>query len=273
VDPLEEGDRLPKDVPIEQLRLLQKGIQTQVLIGNAGEKRMGRMDLAWFLLMLHSGLRRCEVRSLKLSDIEWGEKRVRIEQSKGLKDRLVPMSEAAVQALKSYLEVRGPAEALPEHVFIFRHAPLTRSYCFQRLATYSRRSGVGRVAPHRLRHSCATLLLNSGAPVLAVQVILGHKQIDTTLDYARLYDGTVAADYYSAMNRVERQLALPEDRMKEPPSVGQLLALVDALHRGTLNHEQAEIVRALRDGLSLMAERDVIKVSVKVRSEMDKAVV
>jgi len=45
----------------------------------------------------------------------------------------------------------------------------------------------------------------------------------------------VAADYYAAMHRVERQLALPEDKAKQPPSIGQLIALTDALHRGTLS--------------------------------------
>jgi hypothetical protein len=99
--------------------------------------------------------------------------------------------------------------------------------------------------------------LNSGAPVLAAQTILGHKQVDTTLGYAPLYDGTVAADYYSAMNHVERQLALPEDHMAEPPGIGQLRALVDALHRGTLSPAQSEIVRTLREGLSRLAEKEM----------------
>jgi integrase len=49
-----------------------------------------------------------------------------------------------------------------------------------RLATYGARYGVI-VTPHQLRHSCATLLLNAGAPVLMVQTILGHKHVDTTL--------------------------------------------------------------------------------------------
>jgi acetyltransferase len=53
---------------------------------------------------------------------------------------------------------------------------------------------------------CATLLLNAGAPILTVQTLLGHKHIDTTLTYARLYNGTVAADYYRAMNDVERRI-------------------------------------------------------------------
>jgi integrase/recombinase XerD len=209
------------------------------------------MDLAWFLLMLHCGLRSGEVRRLKMTDIQWDSRRVRIEQSKGLKDRQIYLTDAILEALRSYLAVRGPAQALPENVFIFRHAPLTRTYCFQRLRTYGARCGV-KAAPHRLRHSCATLLLNAGAPALSLQMILGHKQIDTTLGYARLYDGTIAADYYSAMNKVERQLALPEDRTAEPPGLGQLIALTDALRNGSLNPAQTEIVRALREGLGLL---------------------
>jgi hypothetical protein len=85
-------------------------------------------------------------------------------------------------------------------------------------------------------------------------MILGHKQIDTTLGYARLYDGTLAADYYSAMNKVERQFALPEDNAKEPPKIGELIALADALRNGSLNPAQTEIVRALREGLGLLED-------------------
>jgi site-specific recombinase XerD len=251
VEPLKAGWRLPRDVPLEQLKLLQSAIQTQANSTHRGWQRMGRLDLAWFLLMLHCGLRTCEIRYLKLQDIEWDAKRLKIEQSKGLKDRQIYLDEAVLEALRSYLAVRGQAEALPDNVFIYRHVPLSRAYCFQRLETYGARCGV-KASPHRLRHSCATLLLNAGAPVLSVQMILGHKQVDTTLNYARLYDGTVAADYYSAMNKVERQLELPEDRMKEKPSVGQLIALTDSLRNGLLNPAQTEIVRVLREGLGLL---------------------
>jgi integrase len=225
------------------------------------------MDPAWFLLMLHSGLRSAEVRNLKPQHIEWEPRRLRIEQSKGLKDRLVPMSEATIQALRSYLEVRGPADALPENVFITFHQPLSKSYCFEKLGTYSRRCGV-RVTPHQLRHSCATLLLNAGAPVLAVQAILGYKNVDTTLIYARLYDGTIAADYYRAMTTVERQLALPEDRLAQPPSLSEMLALVDSLRNGSLNPAQTEIVWTLRSGLALLAEmEETTTADVKVLGE------
>lgn len=89
-------------------------------------------------------------------------------------------------------------------------------------------------------------------------MILEHRQIDTTLGYARLYDGTLAADYYSAMNKVERQLALPEDNAKEPPKIGELIALADALRNGSLNPTQTEIVRGLREGLGLLEDVKVL---------------
>jgi site-specific recombinase XerD len=91
------------------------------------------------------------------------------------------------------------------------------------MRTYSRRCGVD-VTPHQLRHCCATFLLNAGALVLTVQVILGHKYVDTTLQYARLYDGTVAADYYRAMAEVERCFALQEGARHPEPDIGQLVA-------------------------------------------------
>ena len=275
VEPLKAGWRMPKDVPVAQLRKLQAAIQVQANSPHTGQRRVGRMDLAWFLLMLHGGLRTCEVRQLKLQDIEWDAKRLRIAQSKALKDRYIYLDDAVLGALRSYLAVRplkgicdGQANALPQNVFVFRHVPLCRTYCHKKLETYGLRCGV-KASPHQLRHSCATLLLNAGAPVLSVQMILGHKQIDTTLGYARLYDGTLAADYYSAMNKVERQLTLPEDNAKEPPRIGELIALADALRNGSLNPAQTEIVRALREGLGLLEEQ-VIE-DVKVQKELNVA--
>ena len=259
VEPLDLGHPLHRDVALDNLRQLQGVIQAEAASGD----RVGRMDWAWFLLMLHCGLRTCEVRQLKIKDIDWAEKRIRIEQSKGLKDRLVYLDETAVDALEDYLAVRGQEQYLPENVFIYRHMPLSRSYCFQKLETYGERCNV-KASPHRLRHSCATLLLNAGAPVTSVQMILGHKQIDTTLGYARLYDGTVAADYHAAMNQVEQQLSLPEDRVKEPPSLGQLIALVDALRGGSLSPVQSELARTLREGLGLLE-------TVKVREAITMA--
>jgi hypothetical protein len=133
---------------------------------------------------------------------------------------------------------------------------MARYYCRNRLVTYAERCGV-QITPHQLRHSCATLLLNAGVPILAVQSILGHTHIDTTLDYARLYDGTIAADYYQAMSQVEQHFALLEDVKALPPGPGELLALVDSLRSGTLNESQTATVRFLRTGIAALTEQKV----------------
>ncbi len=249
--PLKQGPKLPRDVPLAQLRQLLVQIETDAASPHTGIRRMGLLDRAWFLLMLHSGLRIGEVRRLRRADLDLQGPRVRIEQSKGLKDRLVPLSPTTVTALRAYLDVRGPANS--EHVFIYRHQPLSDCYCSERLLTYGARCGT-RVTPHQLRHSCATLLLNAGAPILTVQTVLGHKHIDTTLGYARLYDGTVAADYYRAMSEIEPHLALAGVPEAVPPTGGQLLALVEALRDGTLNAQQQETVHALRAAILRLTE-------------------
>ena len=119
-------------------------------------------------------------------------RRIRIEQSKGLKDRVILIGQPVVEALRAWFAARG--EAGEDHVFLFRHKLLSVSYCGARMRTYGRRCGVV-VTPHQLRHSYATLMLNAGVPVEALQELLGHRNIETTLQYTRLYDSTVATDY------------------------------------------------------------------------------
>jgi integrase/recombinase XerD len=254
VKDLAAHDPLPRDVPLDQLRCLQAEIEKDVAADHAGVRRMGLMDRAWFLLMLHSGLRTGEVRRLRLADLDLPAGRARIEQSKGLKDRIVYLSRPGAEAVQAYLAVRGPAET--DHVFLFRHKPLSATYCLERLHTYGRRCGL-HVTPHQLRHSCATLLLNAGTPILTVQAILGHKFIDTTLAYARLYDGTVAADYYRAMDGIEEQSALGESAEVSQCDPGHLLAMVDALSNGTLNENQRETIKSLRAAILTLTGKEL----------------
>ena len=84
--------------------------------------------------------------------------------------------------------------------------------------------------------------------------LLGHKYIDTTLGYARLYDGTIANDFYRAMTNIESRFDSGE---VSPAAVvpGHLLAMVDALQAGTLNPAQQETVQTLRAALVALAEQ------------------
>jgi len=74
------------------------------------------------------------------------------------------------------------------------------------------------------------------------------------LGYARLYDSTVAVDYYCAMAQVEQRMATQDVVPTVAPSIGELLALVDALQTGTLSESQRETVQALRVRILTIAE-------------------
>jgi hypothetical protein len=92
------------------------------------------------------------------------------------------------------------------------------------------------VYPHRLRHTCATQLLNAGGRVTSIQRFLGHKELSSTMIYARAHDQTVAEDYFAAMERVEQRLDIipptQEDIAVEitpKPENAQVLLLAEEL--------------------------------------------
>ena len=174
VRPLKTGDALPKDLNVSQIKSLLQAATAQ-------------MDYGWILLMLHSGLRTCEVRSLCWRDVDLKARTLRIHESKGGQSRVVFLSPQVIQAL----------DCLPrksEYIFTYRDQPLSRRYCQSRLTTIGEKCGF-HVTPHQLRHTCATMLLNAGMSILGVQKLLGHKYVETTLRYARMYDVTVARDF------------------------------------------------------------------------------
>jgi integrase/recombinase XerD len=180
-----------RDVPVEQIRLMLAEIEKAIQSDNPVKKRMGLMDKAWFLLMLHGGLRTGEVRFLKLAHIDWEKCRLKIEMSKSFKERLIYLSDEALGALKIYLSARGENTG-KEWVFLYRQELLSNRYCQQRLQTYGKPCKI-KITPHQLRFTCATLLLNSGIPASTIQTILGHQHIDTTLSYSRTYESTLIA--------------------------------------------------------------------------------
>jgi hypothetical protein len=119
------------------------------------------------------------------------------------------------------------------------------------------------VYAHRLRHTCATQLLNSGCPITSIQKLLGHRRLNTTLGYARAHDQTVADDYYIAMGRVEQRLDLApgaEESVRPIPTGErqQLLALTDRLSEPDLTTperlELAGLMRALLAGEVLLSQ-------------------
>ncbi len=136
------------------------------------------------------GLRASEAVGLKLNQVDIKVGYVRII-GKGNKERIVPMGEIAIEWLTRYLKSGRPrllGKRASYFVFVGRAGrPLTRQRFWQLIKQYSRSAGIDRdISPHVLRHSFATHLLERGADLRAVQMLLGHADISTTQIYTHL---------------------------------------------------------------------------------------
>ncbi len=154
------------------------------------ETPLGLRDRAMLELMYACGLRVSELVNLPANQVNLRQGVVRV-LGKGAKERLVPMGEAAVEWIQGYLArgrpelVRGrPSDAL----FVTqRGAGMTRQAFWQLIKRYARLADIKvSFSPHTLRHSFATHLLNHGADLRALQMLLGHSNLSTTQIYTHV---------------------------------------------------------------------------------------
>ena len=171
-------------------RLLPKFLteaETERLLDTAANQgRMPARDRALFELIYSSGLRRSEVTGLSVSDLDLNLGVVRV-MGKGSKERLVPITDAAISAVKDYLSVR-PVYAGTDPLFL-NHlggrlsgdglAYITKNITIK--ANLARK-----ITPHSLRHSFATHMLNNGCDLRSLQEMLGHKSLAATQVYTHV---------------------------------------------------------------------------------------
>lgn len=191
------GDPLPAYLtPAEYQRL-----EHVILTATAADTAEDRFNRAWFYLLAHAGLRRGELLNLRLADLDLSGQRLRVRAGKGDRDRILPMTQRLTSVLGQYLAVREPAAT--NHLLIKRGAAIGRSLIACRLRQFGQQANIERLYPHRLRHTLATLLVNQGMPITSLQKFLGHKDINKTLIYARVYDHTVRQQFAAAMADIE----------------------------------------------------------------------
>ena len=177
-----QWQNIPKFLNLEEIEKIIQAADTA--------RPTGVRDRAMMELLYASGLRVSELCKVGVSDLNLDLGVLRTT-GKGNKQRLVPVGKAAVLAVRSYLESGRPAllkGKASRHLFITaRGGCMTRQAFWKLLAGYGRKAGIFHgLTPHVLRHSFATHLLEGGADLRSVQVMLGHADISTTQIYTHV---------------------------------------------------------------------------------------
>ncbi len=197
-----QGPKLPRPLP----KVLSEKEIEALLASPDVSKPLGLRDRAMIELLYSTGIRVSEIVELGLSQLRGvGSRKIEHKEidflliyGKGSKDRVVPVGQAAVDWLNPYLERARPKLLRGRHETIFVNrfgARLTRQGLWKILRGYARKVGMPTVSPHVLRHSFATHLLEHGADLRAVQMMLGHADISTTEIYTHIHEARLKSLY------------------------------------------------------------------------------
>ncbi len=174
---------LPKALTIEEFEKLLISSRVE----DEAKTNRNRLTL---LFLFGTGVRVTELIGLNLRDYQATEKWIKVV-GKGGKERLVPLTDLLVEALDKYLSEFRPqlvGSDDPESIFVNDrgHRP-SRIDIWRWLAAWSHKAGFAEpIHPHRFRHGCATALLEGGADLRSIQMILGHSSIQTTQIYTNV---------------------------------------------------------------------------------------
>ena len=149
----------------------------------------GMRDAAMLELLYATGLRVSELIRVKIDDLVLDAGFLRTF-GKGSKERIVPFGDSARRAIAAYMEYARPAcnRKNDPHLFLTnRSRPMSRQTFWMKIVKYARKAGIrSHISPHVLRHSFATHLLENGADLRSVQLMLGHSDISTTQIYTHV---------------------------------------------------------------------------------------
>ncbi|WP_376692673.1 site-specific tyrosine recombinase XerD [Wenzhouxiangella sp. EGI_FJ10409] len=185
VDPMLdlEGPRRPRALPGTM-----SASEVEALLAAPDMKApLGLRDRAILETLYASGMRVSELAALTLARLNLGQGVVRVV-GKGGRERLVPLGETACEVLRCWLSMRPELKPQGDWVFVSRTGrALSRQAIWARIRDLAVRAGIDEpVHPHRLRHSFATHLLDNGADLRVVQMLLGHADLATTQIYTHV---------------------------------------------------------------------------------------
>lgn len=176
-----KGRPLPKTLSEAEVNALLDAPDTETLIG--------LRDRTLLEVLYATGLRVSELVELKRQNLGLEQGVIRV-MGKGQKERLVPLGESAREWLARYLLEARPELPDPRGVSVFpgrSGEPMTRQTFWHRIKHWARVAGIDRaISPHTLRHAFATHLVNHGADLRVVQLLLGHTDLSTTQIYTHV---------------------------------------------------------------------------------------
>tara|TARA_B100000963_G_scaffold335637_1_gene329947 strand:- start:189 stop:1115 length:927 start_codon:yes stop_codon:yes gene_type:complete len=183
---------LPKTLTIEEVDALLEVAKT-----NGQNKFECSRNNCLMELLYASGMRISELMSLRVESVRGSPKMILIK-GKGSKERLVPLSPQAINAINQWLKFRDEKEeqsvkkGLKRSKFLYpsssKNGHLTRNWFFNKIKSWALEAGIksGKVSPHTIRHAFATHLLSNGADLRVIQTLLGHSDITTTEIYTHI---------------------------------------------------------------------------------------
>jgi site-specific recombinase XerD len=124
-------------------------------------------------------------------------------------DRYIPLHPQLKELLDQWLEQR-PEGLRSKLIFVEQGRPIPISRVDAAVAKAAKTAGIGRVSPHRLRHTLATQAINRGMSLEAIAALLGHRSFHMTLVYAKIADRTVADEYFAVSEKVEALYQAPK---------------------------------------------------------------
>ena len=172
---------LPKSMSMAEVNTLLDAPDTSTFIG--------LRDKTMLELMYATGLRVSELVNLKYSSFDFERSVIKV-LGKGSKERIIPFGDSALSWLKQYIDFRRQNNLNMNSKYFFisqKLSQVTRQSFWQRVEHYQKIASIPyKISPHTLRHAFATHLLNNGADLRSVQMLLGHSDLSTTQIYTHI---------------------------------------------------------------------------------------